>query len=39
LGTAFFATVIIAPCGAAVSCQMTVYTKILTPSCGFVYRR
>jgi hypothetical protein len=30
LGTAFFATAIIAPWGAAVSCQMTVYTKILT---------
>ncbi|WP_237759724.1 hypothetical protein, partial [Sulfuricella sp. T08] len=27
-----FGTVIIAPCNTAVSCQMTVYTKILTPS-------
>jgi acetaldehyde dehydrogenase (acetylating) len=25
-------TVIIAPCNAAVSCQMTVYTKSITPS-------
>ena len=32
MGTAFFATVIFAPWGAAVSCQITVYTKILTPS-------
>jgi hypothetical protein len=32
LGTAFFVTVIFAPSGAAVSCQLTVYTKILTPS-------
>jgi hypothetical protein len=32
LGTAFFATVIIAPGNGAVSCRLTVYTKILTPS-------